>query len=196
MIPIHSEFIPPATRTALENHLYRTRSALSPTEAVAAAVQLWLDQQTSANAFSQRGYQWKQLFLPEATCLRMNYKDIAFYAKVVDEEIIFRGQAVSPSQMTHAIAGDGRNAWRDLWLLFPDERNWVNAARLREQSRQRLDQQPLSPAEAISEAAKAMHASLNAAMLLIQHVDHQSTTITERRMAKNRRKHDLMDDDH
>lgn len=33
-------------------------------------------------------------------------------------------------------------------------------------------------------------------MLLIEHVDHQSTTIVERRMEKNRREYDMMDDDH
>ncbi|MRW94404.1 hypothetical protein GJ699_30970 [Duganella sp. FT80W] len=98
--------------------------------------------------------------------------------------------------MVNSVAGDGRNAWRDLWVLLPGERNWANAARLRAQLSKRLDHQPLSPAEAISEAAKAMNTTLNAAMLLIKHVDHQSTTITERRLPKNRREHDLMDDDY
>lgn len=41
-----------------------------------------------------------------------------------------------------------------------------------------------------------MTTTLDAAMLLIKHVDHQSTTITERRLPKNRREYDLMDDDH
>ncbi|SDH31816.1 MULTISPECIES: hypothetical protein [unclassified Duganella] len=144
MNPARIAFIPPATRDALESYLYRTRSALTPAQAVAAAVALWLEHQKSANSFSLRGYQWKQLFLPEGSCLRMTYKEMTFYAKVT----------------------------------------------------RRLDQQPLSSADAISEAAKAMTTTLGAAMLLIKHVDHQSTTITERRLPKNRREYDLMDDDH
>ncbi|WP_432382531.1 hypothetical protein [Duganella sp. P38] len=94
------------------------------------------------------------------------------------------------------ITGDGRNAWRDLWVLLPDERHWSNAAQLRAHIARRLDKQPLSPAEAVAKAAKAMNTTLNAAMLLIQHVDHQPTTITERRFPKQRRAHDLLDDDH
>ena len=196
MDPAHIDFIPPATRSALQSFLARTRSTLSLTEAIAAAVGLWIAQQTAAARLSQRGYQWKQLFLPDTTTLRMTYKEMTFYAKVVDDEIIFRGHAVSPSQMANKVAGDGRNAWRDLWLLLPNERNWVNAAALRAQIARRLDQQPLSPAEAITAAAKAMNTTLNAAMLLIQHVDHQSTTIVERRLPKNRREYDLMEDVH
>lgn len=41
-----------------------------------------------------------------------------------------------------------------------------------------------------------MNTTLSAAMLLIQHVDHQSTTVLERRLPKNRRAFDLMDDVH
>lgn len=189
------DFIPPAVYSELLSHLQRTRSTLSPTEAVGCALKLWMEQ--SAVACSPlRGYQWKELFLPDTTCLRMTYQEMTFFAKVVDDEIIFRGRAVTPRKMTTEIAGDGRNAWRDLWVQLPDERNWANAARLRAQINQRLDNQPLSPAEAISEAAKAMNTTLSAAMLLIQHVDHQSTTVVERRLPKNRREFDLMDDVH
>lgn len=168
---------------------------LSPSEAVACALKLWMAQSASARS-PLRGYQWKELFLPDTTNLRMRYHDVPFFAKVIDDEIIFRGLAVTPRSMAVAIGGDGRNAWRDLWVQLPEERNWVNAARLRAQVAQRLDQQPLSPAEAVTEAAKAMNTTLQAAMLLIAHVDHQSTTIVERRLDKNRRKYDLMDDDH
>lgn len=189
------DFIPPAVYTELLSHLHKTRSTLSATEAVTCALRLWMAQ-SAASRSPLRGYQWKQLFLPDTTCLRMTYKDVAFFAKVIDDDIIFRGRAVTPRQMTTEVAGDGRNAWRDLWLLLPDDSNWTNAARLRAQIGQRLDQQPLSPAEAIAEAAKAMNTTLSAAMLLIQHVDHQSTTITERRLPKNRREYDLMDADH
>ena len=41
-----------------------------------------------------------------------------------------------------------------------------------------------------------MSQALNAAVLLIDHVDHQSTTVMERRLSKNRREYDLMEDIH
>lgn len=41
-----------------------------------------------------------------------------------------------------------------------------------------------------------MSQALNAAVLLIDHVDYQSTTVMERRLAKNRREYDLMADIH
>ncbi|MYM85218.1 hypothetical protein GTP44_25165 [Duganella sp. FT50W] len=184
----HVDFIPPAVYAELLSHLHKKHSTLSPTEAVACALRLWMAQ-SSASRSPLRGYQWKELFLPDTTCLRMTYKDIRFFAKVIDDDIVFRGHPVTPRKMAIDIAGDGRNAWRDLWVLLPDARDWTNAARLRAQIRQRLDQRPLSPAE-------AMNTTLNAAMLLIRHVDHQSTTIAERRLPKHRRQSDLLDDDH
>lgn len=103
------DFIPPAVYSELP-HLQRTRSTLSPTEAVACALKLWMEQSAVARS-PLRGYQWKELFLPDTTCLRMTYQE-------------------------------------------------------------------------------------SAAMLLIQHGDHQSTTMVERRLPKNRRAFDLMDDVH
>ncbi|NGZ87729.1 hypothetical protein [Duganella aceris] len=186
--------IPPAAYQALQDYLRRSRSPLSPAEAIDRAIRQWITHDSSAVA-PIRGFQWKRLFLPETTRLRMHYDGDTHYAKVVGEEIIFRGRAVSPRQLTIAIAGDGRNAWRDLWILLPGERNWACAARLREQ----LDGQavaPQSPAQAMTAAAKAMSESLNAALVLIEHVDHQTKTLVERRAPKHRREYDLLEDIH
>ncbi len=108
-------------------------------------------------------------------------------------EWIERQRATSPRGMTLAIAGEGRNAWRDLWLRFPGERHWTNAARLRAQQ---VGPLAPSPADALTAAAKAMSQALNAAVTLIEHVDHQSTTVLERRLPRNRRAHDLLEDVH
>lgn len=39
-----------------------------------------------------------------------------------------KGVRVSPRQFTVMVAGEGRNAWRDLWVRLHGENNWVSAA--------------------------------------------------------------------
>jgi len=187
--------IPPATYQALQDHLRRSRSPLSPAEATDRAIRQWITQE-SATVTPIRGYQWKCLFLPDTSGLRMVYDGDTYYAKVVGEEIMYRGRPVSPRQLTIEIAGDGRNAWRDLWILLPGEKNWACAARLRERMQNRLAALPQSPAQAMTAAAKAMSESLNAALVLIEHVDHQTKTLVERRAPKHRREYDLLEDIH
>ncbi|MRW91312.1 hypothetical protein GJ699_15070 [Duganella sp. FT80W] len=187
--------IPPHTLTLLRQFLSRSRSTLSPQEVVKIAIDEWIERQRKAEP-STRGYQWKELFLPEGTEIRMTSDGKSHYAKVANDKIIFRQRPTTPRGITLAVAGDGRNAWRDLWLLLPGERNWINAARLRAQQNQQLDKLPTSQADTLHSAAKAMSQALNAAVLLIQHVDHQSTTILERRLPKNRREYDTLEDIH
>jgi len=43
---------------------------------------------------------------------------------------MYEGRAVSPRQMTVAVAGPGHNAWRDLFVRRPGEL-WVSASRHR-----------------------------------------------------------------
>ena len=62
---------------------------------------------------SVRGYQWKTLFLPEGTVLRSWSYDEHNYAKVEGDQIIHRGEAVSPNQFAQSFARATRNArWR------------------------------------------------------------------------------------
>ena len=44
----------------------------------------------------------------------MPHRGQNYYAKVVGDVILYEGRAVSPRQMTVAVAGPGHNAWRDL----------------------------------------------------------------------------------
>ncbi|TFW26648.1 hypothetical protein E4L98_08195 [Duganella callida] len=189
------DFVPPHAIHLLRTFLRQTRSTLSPQEAVTRAINEWIERERSAET-SPRGYQWKQLFLPEGTDVRMVSDGKSHYAKVVGDKILLRQHAVSPREMTIAIAGDGRNAWRDLWLLLPGEQYWINAARLRAQQNKELEKLPVSQADALTSAAKAMSQALNAAVLLIEHVDYQTTTVLDRRLPKNRRKYDMLEDIH
>lgn len=50
--------------------------------------------------------------------------------------------------------------------------------------------------EAMAAAAKTMSNALNTALVLIEHVDHQSRNSLERRLPKSRRENDEFDDIH
>ena len=193
MVPAQACMLPPASQLRLEQFLRNSSHPLSLTEALVAAVNQWIERE-QAGEQPVDGYQWKQLFLPEKTLVRMQYDDDWHHAEVIGDELVYRGRPVSPHQMTQAIAGDGRNAWRDLWIRFPGEKNWSCAAHLRARLQKRAATAPPTPAEALANAAKTMSNALNAALALIEHVDHQSRNTLERRMPKNRRDYDQLDD--
>jgi len=62
------------------------------------------------------GCQWKGVFLPDGT---------------LGDQILHKGQARSPSGFVKAVGGIRRNAWKSVWLLFPDSKHWQLADRLR-----------------------------------------------------------------
>ncbi|MFC0170041.1 hypothetical protein ACFFKC_18370 [Pseudoduganella danionis] len=190
--------LPPHTWQLLCDFLYSSSSRLSVVEAADQAIKAWIAAQKKGEE-PLRGYQWKQLFLPEGTQVRMEYLQRCYFAQVSGDQLMFGQRAVTPRGMTLAIAGDGRNAWRDLWIRMPGERQWCNAGLLR--SRQSAHgnpaaKPPQTAAEALSSAAKAMGQALTAAVTLIEHIDHQSTTVLERRLPKYRRETDLLEDVH
>jgi hypothetical protein len=79
-----------------------------------------------------KGYQWLTLFLPNGTRLKMAYKGRDYYAEVAYEKIMYEGEAFSPSGLANRIAsGTSRNAWRDLWIKRPRDKEWVLADDLR-----------------------------------------------------------------
>jgi hypothetical protein len=130
MNPTRTCAIPPAAHAELTTYLRQSGSTLSEEEAVVHAVKSWIEQGRAA-AMPTQGYQWKQLFLPAGTRVRMRYDDDWSWAAVVGDDLIYRGRSVSPHQMAQEVAGDGRNAWRDLWIHMPGEKTWTNAAVLR-----------------------------------------------------------------
>ena len=108
-----------------------------PVEIVGRAVQAWMEADeppTSERDTATRGYQWKGVFLPDGTDLRMPYKGDNHYAKVDGDQLLFQGEATSPSAMVRAVAGSSRNAWRDLWVKRPADDSWLPAADLRRNS--------------------------------------------------------------
>ena len=90
------------------------------------------EQQTYGNR--NEGYMWKNLFLPNRTKLRMTYKGTVHDAEVRHQQIVYDGQTefegkpFSPSSLVSKIAeGTNRNAWRDIYIQRPGDRDWILA---------------------------------------------------------------------
>lgn len=194
---------------ALGAHLRDNVSALSLTDAVAVAIRAWLadnadpvaridDPQSAAAEAASRGYQWKELFLPHGTELRMRYGDEVHHARVTGDAIDFRGCRVSPRQLTLAIAGEGRNAWRDLSLRLPGESHFRPACVLRRLAKASVEprqtSEPESPAATIAAAAASMSEALRTALILVEHSNARTVPKFERRVDKHRRGEDVLAD--
>jgi hypothetical protein len=104
-------------------------------EVAGIAIQEWLESTVNAPVDSRAllsGYQWKGLFLPSGTVLRTAFKGRNHQATVQGDTIIYDGRAASPSEFVNAVGGAARNAWRSVWLLFPDQKIWRLAASCRD----------------------------------------------------------------
>ncbi|WP_051293600.1 hypothetical protein [Pseudoduganella violaceinigra] len=123
--------VSPDTLSSLLLYL-RTHRRLDELDEIAdQAVLAWLDK-AKADGFRHRaatvhGYRWKNLFLPDGTRLRSDNYSECRYAVVDGDVVIFNGQAVSPNRFNTLAPGMVRNAWRDIYLLFPGERKWKRA---------------------------------------------------------------------
>ncbi|MTW13824.1 hypothetical protein GM658_24740 [Pseudoduganella eburnea] len=91
----------------------------------------FLDRQAHQSASTLDGYQWKCLFLPNGTTLRTVYKRKSYLAHVEGSELRFEGRCVSPGQFVDEVAHCPRNAWRTIWLRYPNEVEWKQAMTLR-----------------------------------------------------------------
>ena len=112
----------------LANFLRANNDPRDPVHVVWNAIDYWMDNASwkpeLLSVSSARGYQWKGLFLPEGTEVRMQYKGAYSYAKVEGDELIFDGKPISPSSLANTITGTSRNAWRDLWIKRPNDQEW------------------------------------------------------------------------
>lgn len=175
-----AQFQPRPTKALarLDEFLKETKSTMTVTEAAGRAIDAWMAAQRrqsicglgAAELAPLRGYQWKELFLPDGTELRVEAGDRSCYARVVGEHILYEGRPVSPRQFCLAAAGSGRNAWRDTWVLLASEGTWRPACVLRRRALADTPAAPprqLSPQEALATAADAMTQALRAALVLV-----------------------------
>lgn len=113
---------------SLADFLRSNNDPRDPVDVVNDAIEYWLDNASWKTELltksSVRGYQWKSLFLPDGTEIRMQYKGAYFYAKVEGDEIIYEGKSTSPGSLANTIASSSRNAWRDLWIKRPADDEW------------------------------------------------------------------------
>ena len=180
----------------LADHLRLTGNKISITQVTNEAIRTWIDADKARSPQGpepSRGYQWKTLFLPDSTELRMECVGTKYYARVVGDQIIYAGRSVSPRGMTLAVAGEGRNAWRDMWIKLPDERYWKSAIRCRRDTER--SKPPDSPVQTMAAAAAAMSDALKTALTLVEHSNAQSARKVERRGQKQRRESDLLGED-
>jgi hypothetical protein len=120
--------IPTQQFLELSDFLRSKNDCRDPVLAVRDAIDYWLQNADwKPELLSQsdtRGYQWKSLFLPEGTQVRMSYKGTYHYAKVEGDRIIYESKSISPGSLANTIASSSRNAWRDLWIKRPDDKEW------------------------------------------------------------------------
>ncbi len=130
----------------LEFYLMDARPGVKPDAFVAELVNRWLAVEMERNSLRERGpamrgFQWKNVFLPEGTTLRTGYHDLIEFAKVVGSQIVAEdGARLTPSQFANRRA-TGRNAWRFVWLRFPGNEYWIRASTCRSQHDERESRQ-------------------------------------------------------
>lgn len=193
--------LPTTTLLAISEHLRMSGSKMSAEQTVTHAMQEWIAAHSGALLANRnrgkgdalRGYQWKNVFLPDGTDLRMTYAEGTYYARVEGDQLLFQGRPVSPRSFALHVAGGVRNAWRDLWIRFSGRRDWKRAQAVR------AEQAPAappaaSPVDTINAAAACMSDALKTALMLVEHTNAQSARKVERRLERHRRETDILAD--
>ena len=216
--------LPPYLVAELAMHLRNSGSELNVMQAASAAIRAWVKADkarlqapapaeaaavsaAASAAGPSRGYLWKNLFLPHGTELRMSTRESTYHARVEGDDILFNGRSVSPRGMTLAIYGEGRNAWRDLWLKLPGERYWKPASRCRREQEQNQTQEQqgqsqsqsqlvsaVNPAQSLAAATVTMSDALRTMLSLMERVSARAIPEEDRRVKPARREADVFAD--
>src|SRR5262245_24236781 len=116
-------------------------------------------------ASTDRGYVWKQLFLPHGTIVRMKYQGQFHYAKVEGDDLVFDKKPISPSEFANEVTGTSRNAWRDLWIKRPTDQDYHLADTLRSEVAEAEAKAAEAEAKAAAAEAEAKAAEERAAAM-------------------------------
>jgi hypothetical protein len=82
-----------------------------------------------------KGYRWQGLLLENGSQLKMPYGGKDHFAEVRHQQIYYEGSPCSPSQFASRVANNtSRNAWRDIWIKSPSDREFRLADNLRRAS--------------------------------------------------------------
>jgi hypothetical protein len=132
MIPVVALPISPRTMLSLLQFIEQSNALLSPAEIADQAILGWLESRREETErpprSTLRGYQWKCLFLPEGTRLRVWCRHEHGYAEVVGDKLMSDCRSVSPNQFVAACADTVRNAWVEINVLMPGETAWKLAS--------------------------------------------------------------------
>lgn len=177
----------------LANYLQEFGDERDPVEIVEGAVAAWLAAARGETGTGDKpvpGYQWKRLFLPEGTELKMLYRGRHAFARVVGDAVLYDGRNMTPNQFAAEVAGTARNAWRDLWLRLPGQRYWKNAAFIRQEQLRgpRPEPRPAFQPHDPATVPAVMAQSLRNALALIEKA-------ASRRQGKLERRTDILPDD-
>lgn len=134
--------IPTRLFLAVADYLKQKKSKEDPVEAIKFAIEFWMKNGDGrARAASrvneiEKGYWWKEVFLPHGTALRMRYKGNYFYAKIEQDSVVYEGKIYrSPSKIANEITNSSRNAWRDFEIKRPEDKHWNLAKVLRREGK-------------------------------------------------------------
>ncbi len=173
---------------ALITHLRRSGGPQDPSDAIAHAINAWLGAQQGlapqhGDPDGVRGYQWKSLFLPEGTVLRSWSYGKTNFARVEGNHIMYLGRAVSPNQFAQSFARSTRNAWTDLLIRRPSDKQFRLACRLRTECAEQglATKDKLASPDPILQAPTEQEASLPPARVAGEQVQAPGWTLPERR---------------
>ena len=153
----------PHTLLALMEHLRDSGATTDPAEAVDTAVRHWLAamKQNIGEPDAPRGYQWKSLFLPDGTWVRMAYRGDHEYAHVEGDRLMYKGRPTTPNKFASDHTNTVRNAWHDISIRLPGEKNWKMAYQRRKEL-ELAARQTTAPASAAAQARAPMSSSQSA----------------------------------
>jgi hypothetical protein len=77
---------------------------------------------------TDRGYQWKDLFLPHGTRLRITHRRLCYFAQVEGNLLMAEGKITTPSAWATEVCGSVRNAWRDIYVRRNYTEPWTQAS--------------------------------------------------------------------
>jgi hypothetical protein len=120
--------IPTSQFLEFASYLKSQGDARDPVDAISDAIAYYVENMSWKPELVKEsvalGYQWKTLFLPAGTELRMQYRGLTYYARVVGDQLLFNEAATTPANFANTIAGGTRNAWKDLWVRRPNDNDW------------------------------------------------------------------------
>jgi hypothetical protein len=146
--PDHQMDIPISLKVyhQLNGAAFKTGYVMEVWEIAAEAIDEWMrrhDPEALAMPVAT-GYQWKNQFLPNGTLLRTVFDGKNYHCLVEGDRILYNGRVVSPTGFANAVGGIRRNAWRCIWILFPDSKDWKLADTLRTRERPRRARKPVA----------------------------------------------------